>query len=50
MLNLGDAIQLEINGGVEFKGNRLIRVGYSARADIVSDRRESVLSINEKVL
>src|SRR5690554_2261085 len=33
-----------------FRSNRFIRAGYSASADIVLDRRDSVLAINEKVL
>lgn len=46
----GGAIQFEIKAAVELKDNRFIRAGYSASADIVLDRRDSVLAINEKVL
>lgn len=46
----GGAIQFEIKAAVGLKDNRFIRAGYSASADIVLDRRDSVLAINEKVL
>lgn len=49
-LEEGGAIQFEIKAAVELKDNRFIRAGYSASADIVLDRRDSVLAINEKVL
>ncbi len=44
------AIQFEIKAAVKLKENQFIRSGYSANADIVLDRRDSVLAINEKVL
>ncbi|MGQ1947235.1 efflux RND transporter periplasmic adaptor subunit [Geofilum sp. OHC36d9] len=44
------AIQFEIRAAVKLKENTFIRAGYSANADIVLDRRDSVLCIPEKVL
>ncbi len=44
------AIQFEIKADVKLKDNKFIRAGYSATADIVLERKDSVLSINEKVL
>lgn len=44
------AIQFEIKADVNLKEGQFIRAGYSANADIVLDRRDSVLSINEKLL
>jgi HlyD family secretion protein len=44
------AIQFEIKADVKLKDNKFIRAGYSATADIVLDRRDSVLSISEKLL
>lgn len=41
------AIQFEIKAQVNLKENFFIRSGYSANADIVLDRRDSVLSIEE---
>ncbi|NLX72241.1 MAG: efflux RND transporter periplasmic adaptor subunit [Bacteroidales bacterium] len=46
----GGAIQFEIKAAMKLKENQFIRAGYSANADIVLDRRDSVLAINEKVL
>lgn len=46
----GGAIQFEIKAAVKLKEKQFIRAGYSANADIVLDRRDSVLAINEKVL
>jgi len=46
----GGAIQFEIKAAVKLKDKQFIRAGYSANADIVLDRRDSVLTINEKVL
>src|SRR5690606_23430835 len=46
----GGAIQFEIKAAVKLKDNQFIRAGYSANADIVLDRRDSVLTINERVL
>ncbi|NPA36391.1 MAG: efflux RND transporter periplasmic adaptor subunit [Chlorobi bacterium] len=44
------AIQFEIKADVKLKDNKFIRAGYSATADIVLDRRDSVLSVSEKLL
>lgn len=44
------AIQFEIRAAVRQKEDLFIRAGYSANADIVLDRRDSVMVINEKVL
>lgn len=41
------AIQFEIKAAVNLKENRFIRAGYSANADVVLARRDSVLAINE---
>lgn len=44
------AIQFEIKARVNLKKNLFIRSGYSANADIVLDRRDSVLCIEEGLL
>ncbi len=44
------AIQFEIRADVQLKENQFIRAGYSANADIVLDRRDSVLAIQESLL
>jgi HlyD family secretion protein len=44
------AIQFEIRAAVKLQKNMFIRSGYSANADIVLDRRDSVLVVAEKVL
>ncbi|WP_026474235.1 efflux RND transporter periplasmic adaptor subunit [Alkaliflexus imshenetskii] len=44
------AIQFEIRAAVKLQDNVFIRAGYSANADIVLDRRDSVLVVAEKVL
>ncbi len=44
------AIQFEIKADVNLKEGQFIRAGYSANADIVLERRDSVLAINEKLL
>lgn len=44
------AIQFEIRAEVKLKDNVFVRSGYSANADIVLDRRDSVLAISESVL
>ena len=41
------AIQFEIKAKIQLKDNFFIRSGYSANADIVLDRRDSVLCIEE---
>ncbi len=44
------AIQFEIRAAVELKDQQFIRAGYSANADIVLERAEQVLAINESLL
>lgn len=44
------AIQFEIKAAVDPAKDVVIRAGYSANAEIVLDRREGVLAINESVL
>ncbi|MEL6650864.1 MAG: efflux RND transporter periplasmic adaptor subunit [Bacteroidota bacterium] len=44
------AIQFEIRAAIELREDQFIRAGYSANADIVLDRRDSVLAIKEAVL
>jgi HlyD family secretion protein len=44
------AIQFEIKADVKLKENTFIRAGYSANADIVLDRRDSVLVIPESLI
>ena len=44
------AIQFEIKASVELNDKYFIRSGYSANAEIVLDKREKVLAINESLL
>jgi HlyD family secretion protein len=44
------AIQFEIKAAVKLKDKSFIRAGYSANADIVLDRRDSVLVIEEALI
>jgi HlyD family secretion protein len=44
------AIQFEIKAKIKLKENLFIRSGYSANADIVLDRKDSVLSLEEGLL
>jgi len=44
------AIQFEIKANVNISKGSFIRAGFSANADIVLDRRDSVLTIDEKLL
>ncbi len=44
------AIQFEIKAAVKLKEGQFLRAGYSATADIVLDRRDSVMAINEKLI
>ncbi|MCF8372777.1 MAG: efflux RND transporter periplasmic adaptor subunit [Bacteroidales bacterium] len=44
------AIQFEIKADVKLKEDYFIRAGYSANADIVLEKRDSVLAINESLL
>ena len=44
------AIQFEIKASVKLKDDFFIRSGYSANAEIVLDKREQVLAVNESLL
>lgn len=44
------AVQFEIKANVQLKPDRFLRAGYSANADIVLERRDNVLALNEGVL
>ena len=44
------AIQFEIKAAVELKDDYFIRAGYSANADIVLSRKDSVLAVEESLL
>ena len=44
------AIQFEIKAEVRLKVGQFIRSGYSANADIVLERRDSVMAISESLL
>jgi HlyD family secretion protein len=44
------AIQFDIKAAVELQEGSFIRSGYSATADIVLDRRDSVLAVREKLV
>lgn len=44
------AIQFEIRADVKLKEDQFIRAGYSANADIVLERKNDVLAINESLL
>ena len=44
------AIQFEIKANVKLMADKFIRAGYSANADIVLDRVDSVLTISENLL
>ena len=44
------AIQFEIEADVNLKENQFIRAGYSANADIVLDKADSVMAIPEALL
>ncbi|MEM9050742.1 MAG: efflux RND transporter periplasmic adaptor subunit [Bacteroidota bacterium] len=41
------AIQFEIKAAVDLKENQFIRAGYSANANVVLDRRDDVLAVDE---
>lgn len=43
-------IKFEIRAAVTLREDRFLRAGYSATADIVLDRRDQVLAINERLL
>ena len=44
------AVQFEIKARLKLKSSHFIRAGYSATADIVLDRKDKVLAINESLL
>lgn len=44
------AIQFEIRAAVQLNESDFIRAGYSANADVVLDRRDSVLTISESLV
>jgi HlyD family secretion protein len=44
------AVQFTIRANIRLKESQFIRAGYSANADIVLDKRENVLAINESLL
>lgn len=44
------AIQFPIRAAVKLKDDQFIRAGYSANADVVLDRRDSVLTLNESLI
>lgn len=46
-IDVNGAIQFEIKAAVKLKGNIFLRAGYSANADIVLEKRDSVLAIKE---
>jgi len=43
-------IKFEIRAAVTLRNDRFLRAGYSANADIVLDKREQVLAVNERAL
>jgi len=44
------AIQFEIRAKIKLKKSHFIRAGYSANADIVLEKKDSILAINESLL
>ncbi len=44
------AIQFEIKAKVNLKDSQFVRAGYSANADIVLDKRDSVLALDESLI
>ena len=44
------AIQFEIKASIKLKQTHFLRAGYSANADIVLDRRDNVLAVDESLL
>lgn len=47
---INGAVQFEIKADVKLRKDQFVRAGYSANADIVLDRADSVLTISESVL
>lgn len=48
--DLNGAIQFQIRAAVNLEKGEFIRAGYSANADVVLDRRDSVLAISEALV
>lgn len=44
------AVQFEIKANVRLKNDQFIRAGYSANADIILEKKDSILSIPKSVL
>ncbi len=44
------AIQFEIRAAIQLDNDKFLRAGYSANADIVLDKRDSVLAIPERLI
>ncbi len=44
------AIQFEIKAAIGLQSNHFLRAGYSANADIVLDKRDSVIAVKESLL
>ncbi len=44
------AIQFEIKAAIGLQSNHFLRAGYSANADIVLDKRDSVIAVKESML
>lgn len=44
------AIQFPVRAAVKLQSDRFIRAGYSANADVVLDRRDSVLTLSESLI
>ena len=49
-VEVNGAVQFEIKADVNLRDDRFIRAGYSANANIVLDRADSVLAISESLL
>jgi HlyD family secretion protein len=49
-VELNGAIQFEIKAAISMDEGEFIRAGYSANADVVLDKRDQVLTINESVV
>jgi len=49
-MEVNGAVQFEIKADVRLKDDQFIRSGYSANANIVLDKADSVLAISESLL
>lgn len=49
-VDINGAIQFEIKAAISMDEGEFIRAGYSANADVVLDRRDSVLTVSESVV